>query len=225
MVRALEDLLQPGVMRYVREPSSGRMQLRSDLDLRHGDRRLLRYTHCPNAPHFSEKSCTKAYRYWVVSIPEESVDLFAHPALPIDRFTGTAAATATRRPPAAMHPLTNIVQHCDPRSTWRWAMSRGRFPPTRITSMAEHQPSIAFAVQESDAAVTTAFLSSTGRISRRRDRFANAHARDDEFAANDITRASLDGESFDPAVQQAVNCVQSFEEAAATTERRRVCVA
>jgi len=87
--------------------------------------------------------------------------------------------------------------------------------------VAEHQPSIAFAVQRSDAAVTTAFLSSTGRISRCRDQFANAQAGDDEFAANDITRASLDGESFYPAVQQAVNRVQSREETAATTERRR----
>lgn len=184
----------------------------SNLVRRYGDQRLPRYTSYPTAPHFSAALGEKEGRAWLASLdPATRLSLYLHVPFcrslcwycgchtkvpghdePITRYAATLEAEIALA--AAELPARMRVAHL------HW----GGGTPTIIGP--ERFDQVMALIRRRFAVEETAELAI--EIDPRRLGSEMVEA----LAAAGINRASLGVQSFDPAVQQAINRVQSFEE-------------
>ena len=197
------------------------MQMNLELAARYADERLPRYTSYPTAPQFSPAIGAEAYGEWLAALPGEAVgSLYVH--IPFCRrmcwYCGCNTSVASRPEPvadylAALEAEIGMVARRLPR---RLAVSHLHFgggTPTivspdqfralmaRLRDAFDLLPEAELAI-EIDPRVLTA-------------RMAEA------LGTAGINRASLGVQSLDPAVQAAINRVQSLEETALAVDRLR----
>jgi oxygen-independent coproporphyrinogen-3 oxidase len=196
--------------------------MQSDLNVRYGEERLPRYTSYPTAPHFSGAISQQTYRQWLMSIPKERrVSLYLH--IPFCRsmcwYCGCNTMIARRNEPIAeylaalRHEIEMVANHVA-RPLGISHVHFGGGTPTIVTpaQFAELMnllrqkfallPDAEIAVEIDPRTLSREMIS--------------------ELGASGVTRASLGVQSFDPAVQQAINRVQSFEATAAATDGLRI---
>lgn len=195
--------------------------MRSDLNIRYGEERLPRYTSYPTAPHFSRTISQQTYRQWLASIPQQqTVSLYLH--VPFCRsmcwYCGCNTTIARRNEPiaeylAALRREIDMVASHVARPLRINHIHFGGGTPTIVTpsQFAELMnilrqkftllPDAEVAVEIDPRTLTREMIL--------------------ELGASGVTRASLGVQSFDPAVQQAINRIQSFKDTAAATEQLR----
>lgn len=195
--------------------------MKDDLRERYGEERLPRYTSYPTAPHFSDAVGHETYGEWLASLPAETTaSLYLH--VPFCRamcwYCGCHTTVTQREQPIADY--VGVL-----RDEIALVADRLSGPlPVRHVHFGGGTPTIMEPV---------GFL---GLVERMRSRFRLD--RDTEVAVEidprtltrdmmaalgeaGVTRASLGVQSFDPAVQGAINRVQSFEQTARATEGLR----
>jgi oxygen-independent coproporphyrinogen III oxidase len=199
----------------------GHRKMYPSLTDRYGGKRPPRYTSYPTAPFFSEAISHETYGRWLAALPAGlRASLYLHiPFCPSMCWYCGCHTTVTRRDaPVAgyLAALRREIELVTDRLTHRLSVHHVHFGGGTPTIM------------EPDA-----FLALVGLL---RDRFR--FAEDAEIAIEidprtltsamiqaigqaGVTRASLGVQSFDPAVQAAVNRVQSFEQTAAAIEGLR----
>lgn len=195
--------------------------MRLDLAARHGEERLPRYTSYPTAAQFCEDVSHGTYGEWLASLPEgATASLYLH--IPFCRsmcwYCGCHTTITPRNGPitdylAALRREIDLaadriarplpVQHVHFGGGTPTIMQPDQFLQL-IGHLRERFPFIAsaeIAVEIDPRTLTPAMTAALGKAG--------------------VTRVSLGVQSFDPAVQQAINRVQSFEETAAATEALR----
>ena len=199
--------------------ASGTMQ--DELKLRYGEERLPRYTSYPTAPHFSPEINSGTYRGWLGTLaPERTASLYLH--VPFCRsmcwYCGCHTTITRRETPildyvALLEREIELVADClqhqlrvrhvhfgggtptvmEPRELERlMAVLRRRF---------QFEPEAEVAIEIDPRTLTPAMTEALGRTG--------------------FTRASLGVQSFDDAVQQAINRIQSVEETARAADALR----
>lgn len=195
--------------------------MRSDLNIRYGEERLPRYTSYPTAPHFSCAISQQIYRQWLASIPQEqTVSLYLH--VPFCRsmcwYCGCNTTIARRNEPiaeylAALRREIDIVASHVARPLRINHIHFGGGTPTIVT------PSQFAELMNILRQKFT--LLSDAEVAVEIDPRTLTREMILELGASGVTRASLGVQSFDPAVQQAINRIQSFKDTAAATEQLR----
>ena len=192
-------------------------QLRSDLNHRYGEERLPRYTSYPTAPHFSSVITQHAYRRWLAEIPQDkTVSLYLH--IPFCQsmcwYCGCNTTIVRRNEPVAAY-LAALRQEIEMVTSYT-----GQRLKVGAVHFGGGTPTIMTPAQFADLmnVLKRQFTFLPGaeiaiEIDPRRLTRDMALA----LGANAVTRASLGVQSFDPAVQQAVNRIQSFEDTATVT--------
>lgn len=197
------------------------IQLRADLNHRYGEERLPRYTSYPTAPSFSGAITQHTYRQWLAGIPhDKTVSLYLH--IPFCQsmcwYCGCNTTIVRRNEPVAEYlaalsqEIGTVTDHLGQRLKVG-AVHFGGGTPTIMTPgqfsdlMNVLRRKFAF-LPDAEIAIEIDPRRLTREMSL-------------ALGANGVTRASLGVQSFDPAVQQAVNRIQSFEDTAAVTEGLR----
>jgi oxygen-independent coproporphyrinogen-3 oxidase len=195
--------------------------MRPDLAACYGQERLPRYTSYPTAPHFSPTIGPDIYAKWLKAIPRDaSASLYLH--VPFCQamcwYCGCNTQVARRAEPVAIYEsaLRCEIDLLSRTIGRRLTIDHVHFgggtptimaPETFIDLMAAIRSS--FAVRaEAEIAI---------EIDPRTLKPAMIAA----LATGGITRASLGVQSFDPAVQLAINRMQGFDETAAAVEGLR----
>ncbi|GAA3848095.1 oxygen-independent coproporphyrinogen III oxidase [[Pseudomonas] carboxydohydrogena] len=197
------------------------LQMRSGLNRRYGEERLPRYTSYPTAPYFSESITQHTYRQWLAGIPrDKTVSLYLH--IPFCQsmcwYCGCNTTIVRRHEPVAEYlaALSQEIEMVTDHIGQRLKVGAVHFGGGTPTIMTPDQFSDLMTVLRRKFD----FLPGAEiaiEIDPRRLTPEMARA----LGANGVTRASLGVQSFDPAVQQAVNRIQSFEDTAAVTEGLR----
>jgi oxygen-independent coproporphyrinogen-3 oxidase len=185
--------------------------LSPELLAHYADARIPRYTSYPTAPHFSGAVGEKDYRSWLADLPDGRASLYVH--IPFCRamcwYCGCHTTVAAREAPVARY-LDSLVKEIGLVSRYvrgsrtishlhfgggtptmmspnqmRWIMGELR---RRFTFEDDAETAI-----EIDPRTLTEEIAAT-------------------LGAWGFNRASLGVQSFDPAVQRAINRIQSFEE-------------
>jgi len=183
--------------------------------LRHGEARLPRYTSYPTAPVFTREVNAATYAQWLGALaPDEPVSLYLH--VPFCRsmcwYCGCHTTITARDGPieaylAALHAELELVAAQTPAPLAVAALHFGGGTPTIMgperfcALMAALRRHVRFTAG-AELAIEIDPRTLTGPMI-------------DALAAGGINRASLGVQSFDPAVQQAINRVQSVAETAA----------
>lgn len=186
--------------------------MRDDLIAKYEARRAPRYTSYPTAPHFSEAVGAAAYEAWLVALsPTAELSLYLH--VPYCRtmcwYCGCHTKITARDEPvdayvAALRREIELVAARLPARMRARFVHWGGGTPTIVSPVAFR-----------------------GMMALLRRRFALAPDAEiaveidprrlppemvDALGASRVTRASLGVQSFDPAVQRAINRTQTFEE-------------
>jgi oxygen-independent coproporphyrinogen-3 oxidase len=195
--------------------------MRSDLNIRYGEERLPRYTSYPTAPHFSCAISQQAYRQWLASIrQQQTVSLYLH--VPFCRsmcwYCGCNTTISRRNEPIAEY-LAALRREID-------MVASHVARPLRINHIhfGGGTPTIMMPSQFSELMniLRQKFtLLSDAEVAVEIDPRTLTREMILELGASGVTRASLGVQSFDPAVQQAINRIQSFKDTAAATEQLR----
>ncbi len=188
--------------------------MRDDLRARYGEERLPRYTSYPTAPQFSGAVGPDAYCEWLASLWDgANASLYLH--VPFCRamcwYCGCHTTITRRDAPVAdyLAVLRREIELVAGRLSAPLAVSHVHFGGGTPTIM---EPAAFLALMdlvrrrfslESDAEIAVEI---DPRILTRPMIAALGEAR--------VTRASLGVQSFDPAVQQAINRIQTFEQTA-----------
>lgn len=196
-------------------------RLRSDLNIRYGEERLPRYTSYPTAPHFSCAISQQVYRQWLASIrQQQTVSLYLH--VPFCRsmcwYCGCNTTISRRNEPIAEY-LAALRREID-------MVASHVARPLRINHIhfGGGTPTIMMPSQFSELMTILRqkfTLLSDAEVAVEIDPRTLTREMILELGASGVTRASLGVQSFDPAVQQAINRIQSFEDTAAATEQLR----
>jgi oxygen-independent coproporphyrinogen-3 oxidase len=188
--------------------------MKQDLRVRYGEEKLPRYTSYPTAPQFSEAIGHEAYGGWLGSLPgETTASLYLH--IPFCRamcwYCG-CHTTVTRRDAPILDYLALLRREIDlvaERLSAPMPVSHVHFgggtptimEPAEFITLVElmrrrfsFDGDAAIAVEIDPRTLTPAMIAALGQAG--------------------VTRASLGVQSFDPAVQRAINRVQSFEQTA-----------
>lgn len=198
------------------------IQTRSDINRRYGEERLPRYTSYPTAPYFSDSITQCTYRQWLAEIPQEkTVSLYLH--IPFCQsmcwYCGCNTTIVKRNEPVAAY-LTALQQEIE-----MVANHVGKRLKVGAVHFGGGTPTIMKPAQFSELMNVLrrkfTFLPKA-EIAIEIDPRTLTREMSLALGANGITRASLGVQSFDPAVQQAVNRIQSFDDTAAATEGLRV---
>jgi oxygen-independent coproporphyrinogen-3 oxidase len=195
--------------------------MRSDLNIRYGEERLPRYTSYPTAPHFSCAISQQAYRQWLASVrQQQTVSLYLH--VPFCRsmcwYCGCNTTISRRNEPIAEY-LAALRREID-------MVASHVARPLRINHIhfGGGTPTIMMPSQFSELMniLRQKFtLLSDAEVAVEIDPRTLTREMILELGASGVTRASLGVQSFDPAVQQAINRIQSFKDTAAATEQLR----
>ncbi len=195
--------------------------MRSDLNIRYGEERLPRYTSYPTAPHFSCAISQQTYRQWLASIrQQQTVSLYLH--VPFCRsmcwYCGCNTTISRRNEPIAEYlaalrrEIGMVASHVARPLRINHIHFGGGTPTIMMPSQFSELMSI----------LRQKFtLLSDAEVAVEIDPRTLTREMILELGASGVTRASLGAQSFDPAVQQAINRIQSFKDTAAATEQLR----
>lgn len=195
--------------------------MRSDLAACYGQERLPRYTSYPTAPHFSAAIGPNSYGEWLKAIPgRASASLYLH--VPFCRemcwYCGCHTQIARRDQPVSVYAaalrceLDLVAAQIERRMRVDHIHFGGGTPTIMapelfldLTGAIRHSffvpPSAEIAVEIDPRTLTSRMVEALG--------------------LGGVNRASLGVQSFDPAVQRAINRVQSFAETAEATASLR----
>ena len=195
--------------------------MRSDLAQSYGQDRLPRYTSYPTAPHFSPAIGEESYRSWLKSVPvQQPASIYLH--VPFCRsmcwYCGCHTSVTKRDDPivtyvAGLRTEAHLV-----------AETIGQRIPISHVHFGGGTPTImspeAF-VDLVGALRYSFFVLPNAEIAVEIDPRTLTEPMTEALGYCGVNRASLGVQSFDPAVQQAINRLQSFEQTAASVERLR----
>ncbi|MBR0719793.1 oxygen-independent coproporphyrinogen III oxidase [Bradyrhizobium liaoningense] len=195
--------------------------MRTDLAAAYGEERLPRYTSYPTAPHFSPAVGPDVYARWLAEIPTNvSASLYLH--VPFCRkmcwYCGCHTQVARREDPVAAYQAILL------REVGLVAEAIGRRIKIEHIHFGGGTPTIMApeAFTELMAAIRRAFfVLPQAEIAIEIDPRTLTPEMTDALALAGINRASLGVQSFDPAVQVAINRVQSFAQTKKVTEDLR----
>ena len=195
--------------------------MRHDLIARYADERLPRYTSYPTAPHFSPAVGPDTYAAWLAAIASDAVgSLYVH--VPFCRrmcwYCGCNTTVTLRDEPvhAYLEALTEEIALVETHLPRRLAVTHVHFGGGTPTIVAPRE-----------------FLDLTRRLRSAFDVLSEAEiaveidprtlTADMAIALGEagVTRASLGVQTFDPAVQAAINREQSYAETALAVDRLR----
>lgn len=195
--------------------------MRTGLAERYGQDRLPRYTSYPTAPHFSKVIDENCYRAWLGGMGRhDTASLYLH--VPFCRsmcwYCGCHTSVTKRDEPiavyqAAMRREIGMVAEALPHRTKVAHVHFGGGTPTIMTpalftDLVATLRSCFFVLPDAELAVEIDPRTLTLPMV-------------DALGYAGITRASLGVQSFDPAVQRAINRIQTFEQTAAATHNLR----
>jgi oxygen-independent coproporphyrinogen-3 oxidase len=195
--------------------------MRSDLAQSYGQDRLSRYTSYPTAPHFSPAIGEGDYRRWLKSMPvRQPASLYLH--VPFCRsmcwYCGCHTSVTRRDEPIATYAAGL-------RTEARFvAETIGQRIPVSHIHFGGGTPTIMSPDLFADlmgALRYSFFVLPDAEIAVEIDPRTLTEAMTEALGYAGVNRASLGVQSFDPAVQQAINRLQSFEQTAASVERLR----
>src|SRR6516225_3963661 len=195
--------------------------MRADLAVTYGDERLPRYTSYPTAPHFSPAVGSEIYGKWLAAIPANaSASLYLH--VPFCRemcwYCGCHTQIARRDEPVSVYAAVlrcelDLVSRQIDR---RLAVDHIHFGGGTPTIMAgELFLDLVGSIRHAF------FVLPTAEIAVEIDPRTLSKSMVDALRLGGVNRASLGVQSFDPAVQRAINRVQGFVETAEATRSLR----
>jgi oxygen-independent coproporphyrinogen III oxidase len=195
--------------------------MRSDLLARYADERLPRYTSYPTSPRFGPAVGEAEYRGWLAGLaPGLTGSLYLH--VPFCRtmcwYCGCHTTVARRDGP--VQDYVALLR----REIGLVADALGRRPEIGHVHFGGGTPTI---LDGADLEALVALLRERfavlpeAEIAVEIDPRTLPEATVAALARAGVTRASLGVQSFDPAVQQAINRIQSFGQTAAAVERLR----
>lgn len=195
--------------------------MRPEILARYADRPLPRYTSYPTAPHFGAEVNADVYRAWLGALsPDTETSLYLH--VPFCRsmcwYCGCHTTITARDEPiarylAALHQEIRLVADAIPGKLSARHVHFGGGTPTLM------QPDQFIALMD---VLRDCFLIESGsEVAIEIDPRTLEPEMIEALAAGGVTRASLGVQSFDPAVQKAINRIQSREQTAAATEGLR----
>ena len=195
--------------------------MRSDLALSYGQDRLPRYTSYPTAPHFSPAIRENDYRQWLTSIPvRQPVSLYLH--VPFCRsmcwYCGCHTSVAKRDDPIAIYASGLRTE------ALLVAETIGQRQPVSHIHFGGGTPTIMSPETLADlvgALRYSFFVLPDAEIAVEIDPRTLTEPMAEALGYCGFNRASLGVQSFDPAVQRAINRRQSFEQTAASVDRLR----
>ena len=195
--------------------------MRSDLAKSYGQDRLPRYTSYPTAPHFSPAIGEESYRSWLKSMPvREPASIYLH--VPFCRsmcwYCGCHTSVTKRDDPIATYTagLRTEARLVAETIGQRIPISHVHFGGGTPTIM----PPETF-VDLAGALRYSFFILPDAEIAVEIDPRTLTEPMVEALGYCGVNRASLGVQSFDPAVQRAINRLQSFEQTAAAVERLR----
>ncbi len=195
--------------------------MRPDLAACYGQERLPRYTSYPTAPHFSPAIGSSTYAEWLKAIPSSaSASLYLH--VPFCRamcwYCGCHTSVVRRDEPIAVYAaalrceIDLVSQQIDRRLQVDHVHFGGGTPTImEPETLADLMGSIRHSF----------FIRPSAEVAVEIDPRTLSREMIEALALGGVNRASLGVQSFDPAVQRAINRVQSFEATAAATEGLR----
>jgi oxygen-independent coproporphyrinogen III oxidase len=195
--------------------------MRSDLAACYGEERLPRYTSYPTAPHFSQAVGPESYADWLKALPRHATaSLYLH--VPFCRamcwYCGCHTSVARRDEPIAAYAgaLRREIEQVARRIDCRLMVDHVHFGGGTPTIMApESLADVMKSIRQSF------FVLASAEVAVEIDPRTLSARMIDALALGGVNRASLGVQSFDAAVQRAINRIQSFEETAAATENLR----
>jgi oxygen-independent coproporphyrinogen III oxidase len=195
--------------------------MRSDLAQSYGQDRLPRYTSYPTAPHFSSAIGEEHYRRWLKSVPvREPASIYLH--VPFCRsmcwYCGCHTSVTKRDDPIATYAagLRSEAQLVADTIGQRMPISHVHFGGGTPTIMSPET-----FVDLVGALRYSFFVLPDAEIAVEIDPRTLTEQMTEALGYCGVNRASLGIQSFDPAVQRAINRLQSFEQTAASVERLR----
>jgi oxygen-independent coproporphyrinogen-3 oxidase len=195
--------------------------MRPDLAACYGQERLPRYTSYPTAPHFSAAIGPDTYAEWLKTIPgNASASLYFH--VPYCRamcwYCGCHTSVVRRDEPIAVYAaaLRCEIDLVSRQIDRRLQVDHVHFGGGTPTIMApETFADLIGSIRHSF------LLRPSAEIAVEIDPRTLSRGMIEALAFGGVNRASLGVQSFDPAVQRAINRVQSVEATAAATEGLR----
>jgi len=195
--------------------------MRSDLAQSYGQDRLPRYTSYPTAPHFSPAIGEENYRSWLKSVPvQQPASIYLH--VPFCRsmcwYCGCHTSVTKRDDPIATYAagLRTEARLVAETIGQRIPVSHIHFGGGTPTIMSPET-----FVDLVGALRYSFFVVPDAEIAVEIDPRTLTEAMIEALGYCGVNRASLGVQSFDPAVQRAINRLQSFEQTAASVERLR----
>jgi len=195
--------------------------MRSDLAACYGEERLPRYTSYPTAPHFSGVIGPETYADWLKALPQHATaSLYLH--VPFCRamcwYCGCHTSVAHRDQPIEVYEsaLRDEIKLVAWQIDRRLKVDHVHFGGGTPTIMAPE----AFA-RLIEAIRQSFFVLPSAEVAVEIDPRTLTGGMIDTLALAGVNRASLGVQSFDPAVQRAINRIQSFEETAAAIDHLR----
>ena len=195
--------------------------MRSDLAQSYGQDRLPRYTSYPTAPHFSPAIGEEDYRKWLKSMPvQQPASIYLH--VPFCRsmcwYCGCHTSVTKRDDPIATYTagLRTEAQLV--------AKTFGQRMPISHVHFGGGTPTIMSPETFVDLVGTlrySFFVLPDAEIAVEIDPRTLTESMTEALGYSGVNRASLGVQSFDPAVQRAINRLQSFEQTASSVERLR----
>ena len=184
--------------------------LSAELLARYADARIPRYTSYPTAPHFSSEVGESDYRHWLASLPATDASLYLH--IPFCRamcwYCGCHTTVAAREAPVLRYldslrkEIALVARYSRDLLSIRHVHLGGGtptlVPPNQMRSVM-HDLRTRFGIAE------------TAEIAVEIDPRVLMSQMAATLGSCGFNRASVGVQSFDPAVQQAINRVQSFE--------------
>ena len=191
-----------------------------DLLARYADARIPRYTSYPTSPHFSEEIGEVHYRSWLASLPRSSGSLYLH--IPFCRamcwYCGCHTTVAAREAPIIRYldSLRHEIELVSRYTRGLLVINQVHFGGGTPTIMSGVQvQSIVHELRERFTITNDAEIAI--EVDPRAFSPELAHV----LGQCGFNRASLGVQSFDPAVQRAINRVQSFDQTQAAVRQLR----
>lgn len=195
--------------------------MRSDWVRSYGQDRLPRYTSYPTAPHFSAAITETHYRNWLRALPAgQPASLYLH--VPFCRamcwYCGCHTSLTKRDEPVAIY--TSALR----REAEIVAEAIGRRQPVSHIAFGGGTPTIMSAASFTDlmgALRSSYVVQPDAEIAVEIDPRTLTAPMVEALGQCGVNRVSLGVQSFDPAVQHAINRVQSFEQTATAVQSLR----
>ena len=195
--------------------------MRPDLAVCYGQERLPRYTSYPTAPHFTAAVDSGVYAKWLGSIPQDATaSLYLH--IPFCRsmcwYCGCNTSVARHDGPieAYLPAIRREIELVSRRLSQRIAVSHVHFGGGTPTILKPEAFADLVALLRRSFAVRP-----DAEIAIEIDPRALSGPMIESMADSGVNRASIGVQSFDPAVQLAINRMQIFKETASAVDALR----